>query len=183
MTTAQQFERRRWIALALLAMAQFVVVLEPRSSTRPADDRRVALLLGRNSSWVVNAYVLTFGGFLLLGGRLATCSRPAPRVHGRPRPLALASLAGGSPSPTASSTRRSRASGGGSSRRGALDRHDDVPRRCRAQQGARCLGRGRRVPAAPRASCWAACCTEYLGWEWVLWSTCRSIAPPRWPRR
>ena len=25
-------------------------------------------------AWVVNAYLLTFGGFLLLGGRLATCS-------------------------------------------------------------------------------------------------------------
>src|SRR4029453_10100023 len=63
---------RKWLALALLALAQFVVVLD-------ASIVNVALpSIGRdlqfsqeNLSWVVNAYTLTFGGFLLLGGRLA----------------------------------------------------------------------------------------------------------------
>src|SRR3712207_3425832 len=63
---------RRGVALALLAMAQFVVVLD-------ASIVNVALpSIGRDLdfsqddlSWVVNAYVLVFGGFLLLGGRLA----------------------------------------------------------------------------------------------------------------
>src|ERR687891_2794402 len=72
MTDAATLERRRWIALALLCVAQFVVVLD-------ASITNVALpTIGRsleisqdNLSWVVNAYVLTFGGFLLLGGRLA----------------------------------------------------------------------------------------------------------------
>jgi EmrB/QacA subfamily drug resistance transporter len=62
----------KWLALALLAAAQFVVVLD-------ASIVNVALpSIGRdlhfsqdNLSWVVNAYVLVFGGFLLLGGRLA----------------------------------------------------------------------------------------------------------------
>src|SRR5690242_9819373 len=63
---------RKGLALALLALAQFVVVLD-------ASIVNVALpSIGRdlhfspdNLSWVVNAYTLTFGGFLLLGGRLA----------------------------------------------------------------------------------------------------------------
>src|SRR3954463_6374833 len=63
---------RKWLALALLAAAQFVVVLD-------ASIVNVALpSIGRdlefspdNLSWVVNAYTLSFGGFLLLGGRLA----------------------------------------------------------------------------------------------------------------
>jgi EmrB/QacA subfamily drug resistance transporter len=63
---------RKWLALALLAAAQFVVVLD-------ASIVNVALpSIGRDLqfsqddlSWVVNAYTLTFGGFLLLGGRMA----------------------------------------------------------------------------------------------------------------
>ena len=63
---------RKGLALALLAAAQFVVVLD-------ASIVNVALpSIGRdldfsqdNLSWVVNAYTLTFGGFLLLGGRMA----------------------------------------------------------------------------------------------------------------
>src|SRR6201984_1224985 len=72
MTETQVANRRRWIALALLCVAQFVVVLD-------ASIVNVALpTIGRalhfsesNLPWVVNAYVLTFGGFLLLGGRVS----------------------------------------------------------------------------------------------------------------
>src|SRR5215207_7350549 len=63
---------RKGLALLLLAAAQFVVVLD-------ASIVNVALpSIGKdlefsqdNLSWVVNAYVLVFGGFLLLGGRMA----------------------------------------------------------------------------------------------------------------
>ncbi|HEY6693205.1 MAG TPA: MFS transporter, partial [Solirubrobacteraceae bacterium] len=86
----------KWLALALLAAAQFVVILD-------ASIVNVALpSIGRdlhfsqdNLSWVVNAYVLVFGGFLLLGGRMAD-------LLGRRRLFiaglilfAVASLAGG----------------------------------------------------------------------------------------
>jgi EmrB/QacA subfamily drug resistance transporter len=72
MTTAQQYLDRRWTALILLCVAQFVVVLD-------ASIVNVALPSigkGLNFSeadlpWVVNAYVIAFGGFLLLGGRAA----------------------------------------------------------------------------------------------------------------
>ena len=63
---------RRWRALALLAVAQFVVVLDASimNIALPSIGRGLHFSLA-NLSWVVNAYVLTFGGFLLLGGRIA----------------------------------------------------------------------------------------------------------------
>ena len=63
---------RRWWALALLAMAEFVVVLDASivNIALPSIGRGLNFSLA-NLSWVVNAYVLTFGGFLLLGGRIA----------------------------------------------------------------------------------------------------------------
>ena len=64
--------RRRWIALAVLAMADFMVILDSSivNVALPSIGRALGLSQG-GLSWVVNAYVLTFGGFLLLGGRLA----------------------------------------------------------------------------------------------------------------
>src|SRR3982075_4120176 len=65
-------DRRRWIALGLLATAQFVVVLDASIVNVALPSIGRALHFSQDSlSWVVNAYVLTFGGFLLLGGRLA----------------------------------------------------------------------------------------------------------------
>ena len=63
---------RRWLALSVLALAQFLVVLD-------ASIVNIALpVLGRQLgmgtaalAWVITAYVLAFGGLLLLGGRLA----------------------------------------------------------------------------------------------------------------
>jgi EmrB/QacA subfamily drug resistance transporter len=72
MTTAQEFERRRWIALALLCFAQFIVVLDASIVNVALPSIGKGLDFSQeNLPWVVNAYVLTFGGFLLLGGRLA----------------------------------------------------------------------------------------------------------------
>jgi EmrB/QacA subfamily drug resistance transporter len=64
--------RAKSLALVLLAMTQFVIVID-------ASIVNVALpSIGAHLhfppadlSWVVNAYTLTFGGFLLLGGRMA----------------------------------------------------------------------------------------------------------------
>src|SRR2546421_11309976 len=95
MTTVST-DRRRWIALGLLATAQFVVVLDASIVNVALPSIGRALHFSQDSlSWVVNAYVLTFGGFLLLGGRMAD-------VLGRRRVFmtglvifAVASLAGG----------------------------------------------------------------------------------------
>ena len=72
MTGTHEYLERRWTALILLCVAQFVVVLD-------ASIVNVALpSIGRglhfsqqNLPWIVNAYVIAFGGFLLLGGRAA----------------------------------------------------------------------------------------------------------------
>ena len=72
MTTAQEYRDRRWIALVLLCMAQFVVVLDASIVNVALPSIGEGLDFSQeNLPWVVNAYVLTFGGFLLLGGRLA----------------------------------------------------------------------------------------------------------------
>src|SRR3954469_24824116 len=72
MTEAQELERRRWIALGLLCVAQFVVVLDASIVNVALPSIGKALDFSQsNLAWVVNAYVLTFGGFLLLGGRMA----------------------------------------------------------------------------------------------------------------
>src|SRR6516164_3877646 len=63
---------RRWWALVLLAMADFVVILDASivNIALPSIGRGLQISLA-SLLWVVNAYVLTFGGFLLLGGRIA----------------------------------------------------------------------------------------------------------------
>jgi EmrB/QacA subfamily drug resistance transporter len=64
--------RAKNLALLLLAMTQFVVVIDASivNVALPSIGRH--LHFSRTDlSWVVNAYTLTFGGFLLLGGRLA----------------------------------------------------------------------------------------------------------------
>jgi EmrB/QacA subfamily drug resistance transporter len=86
----------KWLALALLAAAQFVVILDASIVNVALPSIGADLNFSQeNLSWVVNAYVLVFGGFLLLGGRLAD-------LLGRRRvfmiglvAFALASLAGG----------------------------------------------------------------------------------------
>jgi EmrB/QacA subfamily drug resistance transporter len=63
---------RRWLALVLLAAAQFVVVLDASIVNVALPSIGNALQFSQDDlSWVVNAYTLTFGGFLLLGGRMA----------------------------------------------------------------------------------------------------------------
>src|SRR3954463_12794053 len=70
MTTAAEYREKRWYALILLAAAQFVVVLDASIVNVALPSIGEALDFSQeNLPWVVNAYVLTFGGFLLLGGR------------------------------------------------------------------------------------------------------------------
>jgi len=64
--------RAKNLALALLAMTQFVVVIDASIVNIALPSIGRALRFSETDlSWVVNAYTLTFGGFLLLGGRLA----------------------------------------------------------------------------------------------------------------
>ena len=89
--------KHKGLALALLATAQFMVILDATivNVALPAIQKTLGFASASDLQWVVTAYALVFGGFLLLGGRLAD-------LFGRRRMLlagtalfATASLLGG----------------------------------------------------------------------------------------
>src|SRR3989442_4900313 len=65
-------DRRKWLALALLSAVQFMVVLDIAivNVALPSIQKDLGFSQ-ENLQWVISAYALLFGGFLLLGGRLA----------------------------------------------------------------------------------------------------------------
>jgi len=72
MATERDYLERRWTALILLCVAQFVVVLDASIVNVALPSIGKGLHFSeRDLPWVVNAYVIAFGGFLLLGGRAA----------------------------------------------------------------------------------------------------------------
>lgn len=64
--------RNHWLILVILALAQFMVILDSSvvNVALPAMQRAFAINT-TSLQWIVTAYTLTFGGFLLLGGRAA----------------------------------------------------------------------------------------------------------------
>jgi hypothetical protein len=63
---------KRWLALAVIAVTVLMVILDATivniALPRVSEDLGVT---AANQQWIVTAYTLTFGGFLLLGGRVA----------------------------------------------------------------------------------------------------------------
>src|SRR5215218_9737514 len=71
-STAEARSRRRWLALGVIAAAQFMVIMD--TSIIGVALPKIQHDLGftpQGLSWVFNAYVVAFGGLLLLGGRLS----------------------------------------------------------------------------------------------------------------
>jgi EmrB/QacA subfamily drug resistance transporter len=68
---ARSRERRRWIALAVLCLGQLMMVLDATivNVALPSIQHDLHFSQG-NLTWVMNGYLITFGGFLLLAGRL-----------------------------------------------------------------------------------------------------------------
>jgi EmrB/QacA subfamily drug resistance transporter len=65
-------DHRKWFALALLCAVQFMVVLDVAIVNVALPSIQTDLGFSQeNLQWVISAYALVFGGFLLLGGRLA----------------------------------------------------------------------------------------------------------------
>ncbi|RZI89767.1 MAG: MFS transporter, partial [Variovorax sp.] len=63
--------RKRWLALMVLCLGVLMIVLDTTIVNVALPSIRQDLAFSETSLvWVVNAYMLTFGGFLLLGGRL-----------------------------------------------------------------------------------------------------------------
>src|SRR5437763_7548398 len=78
--------RTRWLALIVLCLGTLMIVLDTTIVNVALPSIRADLGFSQTSlAWVVNAYLLTFGGFLLLGGRLGD-------LYG-PRRLFLAGIA------------------------------------------------------------------------------------------
>src|SRR5206468_12373676 len=64
-------DRTRWLALYVLTLGSLMIVLDVTIVNVALPSIREDLGFSETSlAWVVNAYLLTFGGFLLLGGRL-----------------------------------------------------------------------------------------------------------------
>ena len=82
-----------WLVLALVCIAQFMVVLDATVVNVALPSIQDDLDFSASSlQWVVNAYTLVFGGFLLLGGRAADFFgrkrlflAGVDRLHGRRR--------------------------------------------------------------------------------------------------
>jgi EmrB/QacA subfamily drug resistance transporter len=68
----QSAHTRRWTALAVIALAQFMVIMDTSIIGVALPEIQADLgFTPENLSWVFNAYVVAFGGLLLLGGRLS----------------------------------------------------------------------------------------------------------------
>src|SRR5688572_16492477 len=64
-------DRKRWLALYMLCVGELMIVLDTTVVNVALPSIREDLGFGETSLvWVVNAYMVTYGGFLLLGGRL-----------------------------------------------------------------------------------------------------------------
>ena len=67
-----QADNKRWWALWVIALAQFITIMDTSIIGVALPDIQQALGFSQDGlSWVFNAYVIAFGGLLLLGGRLS----------------------------------------------------------------------------------------------------------------
>jgi EmrB/QacA subfamily drug resistance transporter len=87
---------RRWYALTVVALAQFMVVLDVTIANVALPAIRSDLgFTADGLQWVINAYTLAFGGLLLLGGRIADLLGRRRMFFAGLGLFAVASLAGG----------------------------------------------------------------------------------------
>src|ERR671922_877222 len=172
MTTAQEYQRRRWIALILLCFAQFIVVLDASIVNVALPSIGKGLDFSReNLAWVVNAYVLTFGGFLLLGGRMADLLGRRRVFIGGLLLVAAASLAAGFASTEGQLIAARAAQGLGAAiiSPAALSIVTTIFRDGAERNKA--LGAWGAVAGSGGAAgvLLGGILTDGLGWEWVLW--------------
>ncbi len=164
-------ERRKLWILVLCCIGQFMVILDVSVVNVALPSIRSGLHFSpADLQWVVNAYTLTFAGFLLLGGRACDLLVRRNVFNFGMALFALASLVGG----LAQSQEMLVIARGiqGLGRRGgraghAFDHHEHLHRGRRAQQGARGLGRdGRRRRLRGRPA--RRVLTQLLSWRWIL---------------
>jgi EmrB/QacA subfamily drug resistance transporter len=163
---------KKWLALALLAAAQFVVVLDAAivNVALPSIGTDLDFSQG-DLSWVVNAYTLFFGGFLLLGGRMAD-------LIGRRRMFtyglilfALASLAGGLASSPGMLIAARAVQGLGAALLSPAALSLVTVMFTEGSERNKAMGVWGAVAGSGGAAgvLLGGILTEYAGWEWVLW--------------
>jgi len=172
MTDVAEARDKRWIALILLCSAQFVVVLDASIVNVALPTIGEALDFTESSlPWVVNAYVLTFGGFLLLGGRLAD-------LLGRRRVFmfglvlfAIASLFGGLATTSGQLVAARAVQGLGAAILSPAALSIVATTFKDGAERNKALGIWGAVAGSGGAAgvLLGGILTEYLGWEWVLW--------------
>ena len=81
---ASEADPRRWMAMSLLALAQFMLVLDSTIVNVALPTIKTDLGFSTQGlAWVVNGYTLMAGGFLIVGGRIADVVRAQADVHHR----------------------------------------------------------------------------------------------------
>ncbi|MGH8829279.1 MAG: MFS transporter, partial [Jiangellaceae bacterium] len=86
----------RWHTLAVLAVAQFMLILDVTIVNVALPSIAAELAMSTAAlPWVVSAYALTFGGLLILGGRLADRFGPTKMIFAGLAVFTLASAAAG----------------------------------------------------------------------------------------
>jgi EmrB/QacA subfamily drug resistance transporter len=172
MTDVQTAYERRWLALALLSMAMFMVVIDASIVNVALPTIGTGLDFSQESlSWVVNAYVLTFGGFMLLGGRAADLLGRRRVFMAGLLVVAGASLAAGFAT-TEGQLIAARAAQGLGAAILAPSALSIVTTTFRdGAERNKALGVWGAVAGAGGAAgvLLGGILTEYLGWEWVLW--------------
>jgi EmrB/QacA subfamily drug resistance transporter len=172
MTDAQVAERRKWLALALLAATQFVIVLDAAivNVAIPSIGRDLHFS-EENLTWIPNAYALTFGGFLLLGGRMAD-------LLGRRRlfmvglvVFSVASLLGGLSTSEGQLIAARALQGLGAALLAPSALSMVTTTFAEGPQRNKALGVWGAVSGSGGAAgvLLGGVLTKYLGWEWVLW--------------
>lgn len=164
--------RQKNLALLLLAMTQFIIVVDASIVNVALPSIGTDLKFSQDGlSWVVNAYALIFGGFLLLGGRLAD-------LIGRRRMFiiglvvfSIASLAGGLASSDLQLILARGFQGLGAALASPAALSIVTTTFAEGAERNRALGIWGAVAGAGGAAgvLLGGILTEYLGWEWVLW--------------
>jgi EmrB/QacA subfamily drug resistance transporter len=172
MTDAQAAERRKWLALALLATTQFVIVLDAAIVNVAIPSIGKDLHFSQeNLTWIPNAYALTFGGFLLLGGRMAD-------LLGRRRLFmvglvlfSLASLVGGLSTSEGQLIAARAAQGLGAALLAPSALSMVTNMFAEGAERNKALGVWGAVSGSGGAAgvLLGGVLTQYAGWEWVLW--------------
>jgi EmrB/QacA subfamily drug resistance transporter len=172
MTDARTAHERRWIALALLCSAMFMVVIDASIVNVALPSIGEGLDFSQeNLSWVVNAYVLTFGGFMLLGGRAADLLGRRRVFMAGLLVVAIASLAAGFASSEGQLIAARAAQGLGAAILAPSALSIVTTTFTDGAERNRALGVWGAVAGAGGAAgvLLGGVLTEYLGWEWVLW--------------